>query len=181
MTVVCQEELKTFLATIFDIDEKYVLPKQWNWYNPQSVLAIGEKPLTWVAYKIKSNDPITPNWEVKESEIVNNVTVWKRYLASYNIARIELQFIGTRAEEYANSIQFFPERQDVIDELQDCEGVIMRSDFKVYPTDYIQEGLNSVLSFNTNFKIEWTKKQLVNQEIAQGIETIGGSINEFGL
>jgi hypothetical protein len=167
MTIVCQEELRTFFSTIFGIDEKFIIPKQWNWYNPQSSLELVEKPLTWLAYRIKSNDPISTNWKNENND-----------LESYNIASIELQFIGKRAEEYANSIQFFPERQDVMDELVDCEGVIMRTDFKVYTTDYIQDGLNSILAFNTNFKIEWTKKQVVNQDIAEGIYGIGGSINE---
>jgi hypothetical protein len=173
MTQVNQEELRTFLSTVFGIDEKYVVPKQFNWYNPQSYLTKEEQPLTWVAYKIKENNPITTNFPVIED--IDSVLI--QYKASYNIAKIELQFIGVRAEEYANSIQFFPDRQDVVDELEDCEGVVMQNDFKVYPTDYIQDGLNSVLSWNVNFKIEWTKKQPVNQEIAQGIDTIGGTIN----
>ena len=178
MTEVNQDQLKTFLANVFNISEHFVVPKQWNWYNPQSSLAKNEKPLTWVSFLIKSNDPITTSWYTKESEIVEEETVWTQYLMSYMIASIELQFIGKRAEQYAQSIQFFPKRQDVMDELENCEGVIMQNDFKVYPSNYIQDGLNSILAFNVNFKIEWTKKQLVNQEIAQGIDTIGGTINE---
>ena len=71
------------------------------------------------------------------------------------IAYIELQFVGTNAETYANSIQFFPKRQDVLDNLVDCEGVIMLDDFKVRTSDFMQQGLNTVFSYNVNFKIEW--------------------------
>lgn len=175
MTEVTQEELRDFLSTVFDVDEKYIVPKQWNWYNPQM---LADKPLTWMSFRIKTNRPISTNFKIIDSSVVDEVTTYTQYLSSYNIAEIELQFIGKRAEEYAGSIQFFPQRSDIRSELEDCGGVIMLNDFRAYPSDYILDGLNTVISWNVNFKIEWTKKQLVDQDIAQGIDSIGGTLNE---
>lgn len=175
MTEVSNAELQNFFATIFNIDPTYVVPKQANFYNPTSNLSASLKPITWLAYRLKRNEPRTWAMPAVETTIVNGEPIENSYYESYMIAYIELQFVGANAETYANSIQFFPKRQDVLDNLVDCEGVIMLDDFKVFVSDFSQEGLNTVFSYNVNMKITWTKKQIVNQELAQGIDFIGNS------
>jgi hypothetical protein len=71
--------LRTILANIFGIDEEYIVPKQANFFNPQSMLPTAEKPKTWIAYKIASNTPVTlPSYEddtieVEEEDVDINI------------------------------------------------------------------------------------------------------------
>lgn len=171
MTEVNQTSLRDFFTNIFNINKKYVVLKQGNWFNPQSMLPTEEKPKTWVAYRIKTNTPRTK--PILMSETIEDEIVY--FYKTSKIAKIELQFVGTRAEEYANSVEYFPFRSDVDNELTDCEGVVMLKNFEVITTDFYQDGKNDILSYITNFNIAWTAKQIVNQDIAEGVEEIGGS------
>ena len=171
MTEINQASLRDFFKTVFNINKKYVVLKQGNWFNPQSMLPTAEKPKTWVAYRIKTNTPRTK--PILMSETIEDQIVY--FYKTYMIAKIEMQFVGTRAEEYANSIIYFPCRKDVSEQLEECEGVIMLKNFEVITTDFYQDGNNDILSYLTNFSIAWTAKQIVNQDIAEGVEEIGGS------
>jgi len=173
MTSVTTDQLQNFFATIFKIDPAYIVPKGTNWFNPQSYLGTPDKPLTWLAFRLKEN---TPRTKAFQTVITNEDESLSQYLNTYSIAQIELQFIGQNAELYANSVKFFPERQDVSDQLSDCEGVIMNDDFRAVPNTYYQEGLNIVYAYNVNLRIEYTERIIVNQQLAQGILDISGAL-----
>ena len=51
-----QTTLRGILAQIFSVNEKYVVPKQGNWWNPQEN---ANNIQNWIAYRIKENRPRT--------------------------------------------------------------------------------------------------------------------------
>ena len=79
MTEVSNAELQNFFATIFNIDPTYVVPKQANFYNPTSNLSASLKPITWLAYRLKRNEPRTWAMPAVETTIVNGEPIENSY------------------------------------------------------------------------------------------------------
>lgn len=143
-----QTTLRGILAQILSVDPKYIVPKQGNWFNPQEANANIEN---WVAYQIRRNRPrTTPFYEVGTNlnQKVNSVAVQK-------IAEIDLQFVGPRSEELANSVAMWPLRSDVKAQFQTVQGAIMNGEFDAVSSNFMQDGNNTVLAWNVSFKVLW--------------------------
>lgn len=143
-----QTTLRGILAQILSVDPKYIVPKQGNWFNPQEANANIEN---WVAYQIRRNRPrTTPFYEVGTNlnQKVNSVAVQK-------IAEIDLQFVGPRSEELANSVAMWPLRSDVKAQFQTVQGAIMNGEFDAVSSNFMQDGNNTVLAWNVSFRVLW--------------------------
>lgn len=143
-----QTTLRGILAAILSVNEKYIVPKQGNWWNPQAADANIEN---WCAYAIKRNRPRTVPFynEGKDNgQPVNGVAVLK-------IAEIDLQFVGPRSEELANSVAMWPFRSDVKQELEKVHGAVMNDEFDAVSSPFYQEGANTVTAWNVSFKVLW--------------------------
>ena len=143
-----QTTLRGILARILSVDPKYIVPKQGNWFNPQEANANIEN---WVAYQIRRNRPrTTPFYEVGTNlnQKVNSVAVQK-------IAEIDLQFVGPRSEELANSVAMWPLRSDVKAQFQTVQGAIMNGEFDAVSSNFMQDGNNTVLAWNVSFRVLW--------------------------
>jgi hypothetical protein len=143
-----QTTLRGILAQILSVDPKYIVPKQGNWFNPQEANANIEN---WVAYQIRRNRPrTTPFYEVGTNlnQKVNSVAVQK-------IAEIDLQFVGPRSEELANSVAMWPLRSDVKAQFQTVQGAIMNGEYDAVSSNFMQDGNNTVLAWNVSFKVLW--------------------------
>lgn len=167
-----QTTLRGILAAILSVDEKYIVPKQGNWWNPQKP---GANIANWCAYKIRSNRPrtvpfyteTTPSTPGAKAE--NSVCVLK-------IASVELQFVGPQSEELAQSVAMWPLRGDVKVQLQAVRGSIMYEDFTAIPSDFYQEGNNTVVAWNVpDLKILWYDTLPTSQKPLKTIET-GGQV-----
>ena len=89
-----QTTLRGILAEILSVDENHVVPKQGNWWNPQSKTANVE---TWVGYRIRDNKPrATPSYYELEKG--------KNSLCVLKLAEIELQIVGKDSERIAQSL-----------------------------------------------------------------------------
>lgn len=168
-----QTTLRGILAGILSVNEKYIVPKQGNWWNPQ---APGANIANWCAYRIKSNKPRTAPFYVETTKSTqgalpeNSVCVLK-------IASVELQFVGPDSEQLAQSVAMWPLRGDVRAQLKTVNGSIMYEDFTAIPSDFYQEGNNTVLAWNVpDIKILWYDVLSTNQQPLKTIE-IGGQIN----
>ena len=169
-----QTTLRGILAAILSVDEKYIVPKQGNWWNPQRQ---GANVANWCAYRIKSNLPRTaPCYKVFE-KTVNNSATEVNSVAVLKLATVELQFVGSQSEELAQSVAMWPLRTDVKNELAKVKGSIMYESFEAISSDFYQEGNNSVIAWNVpNVKILWWDTLETNQQPLQNVN-IGGKVN----
>ena len=139
-----QKTLRGILAHILSVDEKYVVPKQGNWWSPQENAV---KPDTWCAYIIQSNVPRTAPFYVSDGKI-NSV-------ATEKIATVALQFVGMQAEEIAQSVAFWPLRSDVQKAFKAVRGAIMNDATEAISSPFYQDGNNAVVAWNVTFKVLW--------------------------
>jgi hypothetical protein len=143
-----QTTLRGILAQILSVDPKYVVPKQGNWWNPQDKEANIEN---WCAYQIRRNRPRTApfyNEGNDNGQPVNGVAVLK-------IADIDLQFIGPRSEELANSVAMWPFRSDVKAQFQQVHGAIMTDEYDAISSNFYQQGANTVMAWNVTISVLW--------------------------
>lgn len=143
-----QTTLRGILAAILSVNEKYIVPKQGNWWNPQTANANIEN---WCAYQIRRNRPRTVPFYNKGKDNgspVNGVAVLK-------IAEIDLQFVGPQSEALANSVAMWPFRSDVKEQLEAVHGAIMNDEYDAVSSPFFQEGANTVLAWNVSFKVLW--------------------------
>ena len=165
--------LQTILSDIFNVDKKYIVPKIGLWFNPQSMMPTNEAPKTWIAYRIISNKAITLPVFQQQIDTVGQSSILNNYGMVAKIAEIQLQFVGSNAEDLANSLVYWIKRTDVINSFLTVQGKIMSDDLNVIATDFYQEGANNILAYNVNFKIAWKSMMLTNQEILTDIEIEG--------
>ena len=162
-----QTTLHGILARILSVDAKYIVPKQGNWWNPQDK---DRNIATWCAYRIKSNRPRTAPFYKELTEGKNSAVILK-------LATIELQFVGIQSEELAQSVALWPLRGDVQSELQNVHGSILAEDLTAIPSDFYQEGNNTVVAWNIpELKVLWYDVLETGQQYIKTIET-GGQIN----
>lgn len=136
-----QSNLRTALINIFQIEDKYVIPKQGNWWNPQDNAESG----TWVAFTIKSSHPTVMPFLIQESNTI---------AASEHIVDIDLQIVGALAESMAQSVSLWSLRQDVHDAFEAIGCSLLADNLGHYVvSNFIQEGLNSVLAYNVRFAV----------------------------
>lgn len=164
-----QTTLRGILAAILSVDEKYVVPKQGNWWNPQAADA---NIANWCAYQIRRNRPRTVPFYDKGTDngsAVNVVTVLK-------MAEIDLQFVGPKSEELANSVALWPLRSDVQTQFKKVHGAIMNDEYDAVSSPFYQEGGNTVTAWNVPVKVLWYSIMDTEQGTMPAL-TFEGSIN----
>jgi hypothetical protein len=171
-----QINLRAIFANIFNVDSMYIIPKMGVWFNPQSMLPTATKPLTWIAYKILSNKPVTVPWFNFETVTVGQTSSLHNFAKTYKIATVDLQFVGTRAESLANGISFWLLRDDVKIQLETVSGKLMADDWEVKTADFFQDGNNNILSYNVRIRIMWLDAIQTTHELAEGVELTQGEI-----
>lgn len=149
-----QTTLRGILAAVLSVDPKYVVPKQGNWWNPQTANANIEN---WCAYQIRSNQPRTAPFYHQTLEGQNGVVVEK-------IAQIDLQFVGPQSEDLANSVAMWPLRSDVKAQLATVHGAILYNGMTAVSSPFYQEGLNTVMAWNTQINVAWYSIQDTTQK-----------------
>lgn len=167
-----QTTLRGILAQILSVDPKYIVPKQGNWFNPQEANANIEN---WVAYQIRRNRPRTTPFYEKGTNTVNNTTTTVNSVVVQKIAEIDLQFVGPRSEELANSVAMWPLRADVKTQFQTVQGAIMNGEYDAISSNFMQDGNNTVLAWNVSFRVLWYSILDTNQGIMPQI-TLNGKI-----
>lgn len=160
-----QTTLRGILAAITSVDEKFIVPKQGNWWNPQEQL---RRPDTWCAYMIRESKPRTvPFNNDKEASDVpkNSVAVMK-------LSAIDLQFVGKKAEEIANSVAFWPWRSDVAEQFKTVRGSLMNDDLTARSSNFYQDGQNNVVAWNVTIRVLWYDVVDTSQ-----IKVVGASVS----
>jgi hypothetical protein len=171
------ENLRASLSVIYDVDPQYIVLRQGNWYNPVSTEG---KPKTWIGYRILKNKPIMLPYYKEEAFLDEEENeYYANCLEIVKQAEIDLQFIGDKAEELANNIHIWLNRQDVGDELDKYDGKLMANDLAVYSTDYFLDGENTITAWNVKLNIVWIQKIKTGQIKFETVN-IEGRINING-
>jgi hypothetical protein len=160
-----QSDIQKALSSIFNVDVKYIVPKQGNWFNPQFMLPTALKPLTWVAYLIKTTKSDVFPYYYADEGINSAETV--------NISKIDLQIVGTRAEELSQSLALWHLRGDVEQAFDLLNAKLMTSDYNIITSDFHQDGMNTILAYNVSFKLVWINSIATTQQILTQIDESG--------
>jgi hypothetical protein len=157
-----QTTLRGILAAILSVNEKYVVPKQGNWFNPQEANANIEN---WCAYQIRQNRPRTLPFYDAGTE----GNTQKNAGAVLKIADIDLQFVGPQSEQLANSVAFWSLRSDVQEQLEQVHGAIMNDEYDAISSIFSQDGNNTVMAWNTSIRVQWYDILETNQGRMPGL------------
>lgn len=169
-----QTTLRGILAAILSVNEKYVVPKQGNWFNPQEANADIEN---WCAYQIRQNRPRTlPFYDVGE-QTQGQLKTKVNGGAVLKIADIDLQFVGPKSEELANSVAFWSLRSDVQAQFKTVQGAILNDEYDAISSIFSQEGNNTVMAWNTSIRVQWYSLLDTNQGRMPGL-LFQGKINQ---
>ena len=147
-----QTTLRGILAAVLSVNEKYIVPKQGTWWNPQAANANIEN---WCAYQIRRNRPRTVPFYNEGSSTANNTTTPVNGVAVLKIADIDLQFVGPQSEELANSVAMWPLRSDVKKEFEKVHGAVLNDEYDAISSNFYQEGANTVMAWNTTIRVQW--------------------------
>jgi hypothetical protein len=138
--------LRDFLADVFFGDKKadyvkYIVPLQGNWWLPTEKDSTSS---TWIGYNIVSVEPmIRAHWVTNDTGTA---------MVSTCKATVHLQCIGADAETIARSLIHWDERVDVAIAFHRFAGQLMYDKRKVITSLYFQDGQNSTLSYNVDFR-----------------------------
>ena len=165
-----QTTLRGILAAVLSVDPKYVVPKQGNWWNPQSKEA---NIANWCAYQIKSNRPRTAPFYNEGSVTQQSITTPVNGVAVLKIAEIDLQFVGPQSEELANSVAMWPFRSDVKAEFQKVHGAIMTDEYDAISSHFYQDGANTVMAWNVTIQVLWYSILDTTQGFMPGLDLEG--------
>lgn len=171
MLTLNSENLRDFLGDVFfDTDDKeqymkYIIPLQGNWWSPTE--DDNETISTWIGYTI-----VTDESYLRAREVENETG---HVILQTCLAKIHLQFIGKDAEKLAKSILFWDERSDVATAFNRFAGQLMYERRRVIPTPYYQNGQNSTLVQNIDFRFLHAEVIDPNQVKLTGVE-VGGEV-----
>lgn len=165
------DTLRAMLVVIFGVDQKYVVPQQGNWFNPQDMLPTPEKPMTWCAYNILFDRPLDiAQFQGDAASGYGNDSVQHR------VATIKLQLVGTKAHDLALSVGHWIHNQRVRDQLVLVEGQLFGDVGDVTSIDFYQDGANTVKAFNVQFRVAWTSRIATGQEVMEPMAFQGGIV-----
>jgi len=144
-----QTTLRSILVEILSVDERYIVPKQGNWFTPIASLYVSDRPATWIAYRIQRTRPRTmPGFWNPTGLVEESFAVF--------VSELVLQIVGTDAEVIAMSTAHWLHREDVKAAFDAEDACLMASGSNYTVTDFYQDGDNNVLAYNVRMLVEWT-------------------------
>ena len=163
-----QKNLGPLLATILGVEEKYVVPRQGNVWNPQLVDSDTGRPVTWCAYRIDGERPVTVSHFVADAE-----STPRNWSVQHKTATVTLQFIGDIAEDLANDVGHWTHREAVRAALAQFDAQLYGDSGEVIVSDFDQQGANTVLAYNVRFRMVWADEIDTEQDHIIGMVMVG--------
>lgn len=167
MTALNQKTLHGILAAITSVNERFIVPKQGNWWNPQEQGSA--RPNNWLAYGMRHQQRTLPFYHNADDEQSTAATVEM-------LSTIDLQFVGPDSEDLAQSVALWYLRSDVKEAFKACGGSILPDPVEPTPSTFYQDGLNTVTAWNVSIRVLWYKAIETNQSKVMTINT-GGQTN----
>jgi hypothetical protein len=148
---------------------QYIVPKQGNWYNPQETKT--GKIATWVGYAITNRNSVL---KARQTPADEDAPIETNLNVITELVTVDLQFVGTKAEQLAASVMHWPTRADVADAFEIVSGQLREDKIHVVASWFKQEGMNTVYAYNVKFRLycanimEVGATQLNHVDIAEG-------------
>ena len=153
-----QAFIRTFLSTAFNVPTGFIVPKQGNWFNPQDAEATNFKTDTWCAYGYDGGHPYQMPY--MQPTLDGSPPISTSHMRS----EIEIQLVGSQAEYMAQSIVHWPHRSDLQALLFPSGMALSGARLGNYViSNFAQDGLNSVLAYNTSIVINWLNEIQTSQ------------------
>lgn len=175
-----QQNLRSILAQIYSADEmapvtNIIVPKQGNWWNPQDYIPNPDKPTTWIAFLMRDGTPRSTPIYIQADQTEEAVSPISMVP---NVSWVELQFVGDKAEELAQSLQHWSRMSKVVGLFMAEGAQLMAQDLGKYTvSSFYQDGLNSVLAYNAVFGLQWGNNLASEQDQLLFAE-MGGDVEE---
>jgi hypothetical protein len=170
MIVLTSAVLEGMLATIFAVDQKYIVPKQGNWWNPQDMTPTPTKPMTWCAYDLGDETPLDLPHYVQDSQ-----SPPQNWSVQHKVAELTLQFVGTDGKKLASSVGHWINNAVAQAQFALVDGKICGGSGRVRSSDFYQDGENTVKAYNTSLRIIYASEIETDQDILMGA-TFGGVV-----
>lgn len=124
---------------------KYVIPRKGNFVNPQQI----SNTDTYAIYYIERKHKELMTYSDTEYNLENAST--KYYAIIKSLVRI--QFIGKQAEDWASSLLFWDNRQDVQDQFLEYDSQLLLGDRDIITVPFQQDGYNGEMSYLASFGV----------------------------
>ena len=167
---ITQRTLRTILATAFSLDERFVVPKEGNWYNPQNEGG----PSTWVSFVKRDSVPkLFPYYGFNGNSAPVSLVL--------KTSEVSLQIIGDIAEELAESVTHWIQRTDIYELFKAYDAAVFVGGLgRVITSNVSQPGRNDVLAYNVGFKVQWESAiQTINEKVTSA--TFNGDVITGGI
>ena len=160
------EVMQEFLAkALFGKDwqknKKYVVHRQGNMANAQQRY----NSTAWFTYYTSMYEKKTVNPALNKGEKTHTCNV---------VFLLNLQCIGKKAEEFMLSTLFWDEREDIRAMLDHLNCVLLETPRTVVSAPYFQDGANTILSYETVFKISCALTITEELPLMPSLELRGG-------
>lgn len=160
------EVMQEFLAkALFGKDwqqnKKYVVHRQGNMANAQQRY----NSSAWFTYYTSMYEKKTINPSLNQGENVHTCNV---------VFLLNLQCIGKNAEDFMLSTLFWDEREDIRAMLDHLNCVLLETPRTVVSAPYFQDGANTILSYETVFKISCALTITEELPLMPSLELRGG-------
>lgn len=160
------EVMQEFLAkALFGKDwqnnKKYVVHRQGNMANAQQRY----NSSAWFTYYTSMYEKKTINPALNQGEKTRTCNV---------VFLLNLQCIGKKAEDFMLSTLFWDEREDIRAMLDHLNCVLLETPRTVVSAPYFQDGANTILSYETVFKISCALTITEELPLMPSLELRGG-------
>jgi hypothetical protein len=143
-----QTTFRSILVQVLSIDEEFIVPKQGNWFNPQDIQKSPNKPDVWVAFKIGQAKGVNVPMLMFTDDTKTSMSS-----VSWYISKCDIQFLGKRAEELAQSVAHWVHRSDVKNAFRANNAEFMACEAGYRVDSYYQDGLNTNLAYRVTIKV----------------------------
>lgn len=142
--IISAENIQEFLARAlfgeksWEDNKKFIVHRQGNLANAQQMY--------------NSDAFFTYYTSLFEKKTINPTAVGSTHTVNV-VFTLHLQCIGKRAEEYMLTTLFWDERTDIQTWLEQLDCVLLETPRTIISAPYFQDGANTILSYETVFKI----------------------------
>ena len=154
----------------------YVIPKQGNWFNVIDNMPETLKVDTWCAFQMGRTRRVTESFYDVLTDGTGSVPT------AVMVTSIKVQLVGTLAEYGVQSMTHWGLRNDLLQFLSASGMAFLPAGLGEYfPSDFAQDGANTVFAYNSEFEIEWlleipSTQSILNQvNLPSGIVTLNAS------
>ena len=124
--------------------KKFVIPRKGNFINPQYLTKTDTYAIYYIDKKLKRITDFQTDERLKEGALEARYATVKM--------NIKVQFIGLKAEDWANTLLFWDERIDVQRIFMEYQSQLLLGERLIDTVPFQQEGYNGEMSYLASFE-----------------------------